>query len=290
MNFKQVFNYNNIFQQKIDASNFYNQFGFLVIKNVFNKKQCDILKKRAFYLVNKDKSKKVIGFSLKKNNHHASDNFISSAYKINSFYEDKMINKDGTFKDKKINCISKLGHCLHDVDKVFEKFSYYHKIKKLMKLVNLNNPILNQSSYIFKQPLIGGEYLWHQDSTYLLTKPLSCVAFWLAIDNANKKNGCLIVKPGSHKEKIRKRVSYIKGKIIKENLIKTEWSEDNNFSLSVKSGSIVIFHGSLAHKSSQNLSKQSRNTYVMHFFDQNTKYSKENWLQRPSDFPFRNFF
>ena len=152
MNFKQTFNYNNIFQQRIDALNFYNEFGFLVINNVFNKKQCEIIKKRAFYLVNKDKSKKVIGFSLKKNNHHGTDNFISSAYKINSFYEDKMINKDGTFKDKKINCISKLGHCLHDIDKVFKKFSYYHKIKKLIKLANINNPILNQSSYIFKQP------------------------------------------------------------------------------------------------------------------------------------------
>ena len=202
-----------------------------MIENVFNKKQCDTLKKRAFYLVNKDKSKKVTGFSLKKNNHHSSDNFISSAYKINSFYEDSMINKDGTFKDKKINCISKLGHCLHDLDKVFKKYSYYYKIKKLMKLVNLNNPILNQSSYIFKQPFIGGEYLWHQDSTYLLTNPLSCVAFWVAIDNANKKNGCLIVKPGSHKEKIRKRVSLLKGKIIKKNLIKDEWNEKNNFPL-----------------------------------------------------------
>ncbi len=33
-----------------------------------------------------------------------------------------MINKDGTFKDKKINCISKLGHCLHDVDLMFKKY------------------------------------------------------------------------------------------------------------------------------------------------------------------------
>ena len=48
MNFKQVFNYNNIFEVKIDYSIFYNQFGFLVIENVFNKKQCDILKKEPF--------------------------------------------------------------------------------------------------------------------------------------------------------------------------------------------------------------------------------------------------
>ena len=41
-----------------------------------------------------------------------------------------MINKDGTFKDKKINCISKLGHCLHDVDKVFENCSKFAKFSQ----------------------------------------------------------------------------------------------------------------------------------------------------------------
>ena len=173
---------------------------------------------------------------------------------------------------------------------IFKKYSYHDRIKKIIKLTNLSKPILNQSSYIFKQPLVGGEYLWHQDSTYLLTYPLSCLALWIAIDDANEKNGCLIVKPSSHNEKIRKRLKYIKGKVIKEKLVNKEWDENNNIPLSVKTGSIIIFDGSLAHKSSENFSKQSRNTYVMHFFDNNCKYSKENWLQRPINFPFKNFY
>ena len=290
MNYLQKFEFKSLDADKSNALDFYRIFGYVIIENVFKKKHCVEMKKRAYSIVEKDQSSKTVGFSLKKNKHHSSDNFLSSAYKINNFYEDKMINKDGTFKDKKINCISKLGHCLHDIDLIFKKYSYHDSIKKIIKLTNLSEPILNQSSYIFKQPLVGGEYLWHQDSTYLLTNPLSCLALWIAIDDANEKNGCLVVKPSSHKEKIRKRVKYIKGKIIKENLVNKEWDETNNVSLSVKTGSIIMFDGSLAHKSSENFSKHSRNTYVMHFFDNNCKYSKENWLQRPLNFPFKNFY
>ena len=290
MNYLQKFEFDSLDENKSKVLDFYRTFGYVIIENVFEQKHCDDMKKRAYFLVEKDHSSNTVGFSLKKNKHHTSNNFLSSAYKINNFYEDKMINKDGTFKDKKINCISKLGHCLHDVDLIFKKYSYHDSIKKIIKLTNLSEPILNQSSYIFKQPLVGGEYLWHQDSTYLLTNPLSCLALWIAIDDANEKNGCLVVKPSSHKEKIRKRVKYIKGKIIKENLVNKEWDETNNVSLSVKTGSIIMFDGSLAHKSSENFSKHSRNTYVMHFFDNNCKYSTENWLQRPLNFPFKNFY
>ena len=290
MNYLQKFEFESLDENKSKALDFYITFGYMIIENVFDKKQCNEMKKRAYSLVAKDQSSSTIGYSLKKNKHHSSNNFLSSAYKINNFYEDKMINEDGSFKDKKINCVSKLGHCLHDIDLIFKKYSYHDRIKKIIKLTNLSKPILNQSSYIFKQPLVGGEYLWHQDSTYLLTNPLSCVALWIAIDDANEKNGCLIVKPSSHNEKIRKRVKYIKGKVIREKLVNKEWDENNNIPLSVKTGSIIIFDGSLAHKSSENFSKQSRNTYVMHFFDNNCKYSNENWLQRPLNFPFKNFY
>ena len=46
-----------------------------------------------------------------------------------------MIDKNGNFMDKKINCISKLGHCLHDLDKVFNQFSYNKKFKNLLNII-----------------------------------------------------------------------------------------------------------------------------------------------------------
>ena len=76
-----------------------------MIENVFEKKQCNEMKKRAYSLVAKDQSSSTVGYSLKKNKHHSSNNFLSSAYEINNFYEDKLINKDGSFKDKKLTVL-----------------------------------------------------------------------------------------------------------------------------------------------------------------------------------------
>jgi hypothetical protein len=45
----------------------------------------------------------------------------------------------------------------------------------------------------------------HQDSTFLYTEPLSCVAFWFAFEEATRDNGCLWVIPGSHKHGIKRR-------------------------------------------------------------------------------------
>lgn len=44
------------------------------------------------------------------------------------------------------------------------------------------------------------------------------------------------------------------------------------------SGSMVVIHGEVVHKSEQNKSNKSRQIYTFHLFDQkNTTYSKQNW-------------
>jgi len=60
--------------------------------------------------------------------------------------------------------------------------------------------------YIFKQAIIGGEVTSHQDSTFLYTTPKqTCIGLWLALDEATLENGCLWVRPGSHKERVRRQ-------------------------------------------------------------------------------------
>src|SRR3546814_15706462 len=59
--------------------------------------------------------------------------------------------------------------------------------------------------YIFKQPHIGGEVGWHQDSTFLYTDSLSVVGLWFALEDATLENGCLWALPGAHKGPLRER-------------------------------------------------------------------------------------
>ena len=45
----------------------------------------------------------------------------------------------------------------------------------------------------------------HQDSTFLLTEPRqTCLGLWLALQEAHLLNGCLWVRPKSHRERLRR--------------------------------------------------------------------------------------
>ena len=50
------------------------------------------------------------------------------------------------------------------VDEVFRDYSFSDKVTGLVAALGWKRPVLPQSMYIFKQPLIGGEVTSHQDS------------------------------------------------------------------------------------------------------------------------------
>jgi phytanoyl-CoA hydroxylase len=59
--------------------------------------------------------------------------------------------------------------------------------------------------YIFKQAKTGEPVNSHQDSTFLFTTPRqTCLGLWLALDDATLDNGCLWVRPKSHREGVRR--------------------------------------------------------------------------------------
>ncbi|GIY64803.1 phytanoyl-CoA dioxygenase domain-containing protein 1 [Caerostris extrusa] len=56
-------------------------------------------------------------------------------------------------------------------------------------------------------------------------------------------------------------------------------------------GDCVIIHGSVIHKSGKNTSNMSRPVYTFHIVEKNdTKYSKENWLQPSEALPFPSLY
>jgi len=57
-------------------------------------------------------------------------------------------------------------------------------LKQLAEALGMQNALLLQSMYIFKQPNIGGEVACHQDSTFLYTEPIDIVGLWFALEDA----------------------------------------------------------------------------------------------------------
>src|SRR5262252_5313652 len=184
----------------------YERDGFLVLENFVTPKACDGLRARAEQLVGDFDPTGVISiFSTREQTRTGDDYFLESGDKIRLFFEEQAFNPDGTLKQSKTQSINKIGHALHDLDPVFERFSRSEQIKELVSDLDLTNPLLLQSMYIFKQPHIGGEVSSHQDSTFLYTEPIAIAGLWFALETATVENGCLWAIRGGHKFGLRSR-------------------------------------------------------------------------------------
>ena len=117
-----------------------------------------------------------------------------------------------------------------------------------------------QSMFYFKPPTARGQAL-HQDNFFLQAHPETCLAAWVAADDADGDNGGLRIIPGSHKNEILchdqadMTKSFSPNQIVLPNdfdpeprLIQTE----------LKAGDVLFFHGSLVHGSLPNTSDRFR--------------------------------
>ena len=70
---------------------------------------------------------------------------------------------------------------------------------------SLSTLVLRPHTSCLQQPNIGGEVVPHQDSTFIYTKPLSCIGLWWALEDADRSNGCLWAAPEEHRKGLRRR-------------------------------------------------------------------------------------
>ena len=277
-----------ITREQIDR---YQELGYLVLDGFVNDAECDRLRARAEVLVQEfDPAEVVSIFSTREQNRVTDEYFMTSGDKIRFFFEENAFTPDGTLKYEKERSINKIGHALHDLDPLFSRFSRSEKVKELANDLGLENSLLVQSMYIFKQPNIGGEVTCHQDSTFLYTEPIDIAGLWVALEDATTENGCLWAIPGGHRHGLKSRWRRTnEGRMEFETYDATPWPENELVPLEVSKGSLILLHGLLPHRSFENRSSRSRHAYTLHLIGRDGKYSADNWLQRGQDMPFRSF-
>lgn len=122
-----------------------------------------------------------------------------------------------------------------------------------------------QSIYYNKPPGHPGQP-WHQDEIFLPTRDRSLTGAWIALDDADRQNGCLWVIPGSH------RSGYIwPTRATKDESEFVRSDESYGFdtadgvAVEVERGDVVFFNGYLLHASRRNRSERFRRALVHHY-------------------------
>ena len=247
----------------------------------------------------------------------SSDYFLDSADRVHFFAEVDAVDKDGNLRSDvtKATALNKVGHGIHLKDGVFSQYCNSPQIVELVHSLGWKDPVVPQSMYIFKQPRIGGEVTSHQDSTFLYTAPRqSCLGLWLALQPATLMNGCLWVRPGSHRESVRRAfcrnpaffelgdtsapqmifeaeplTPTSNGVPWEGKLPEGSWPPPCEglvaagfVPVECAAGDLVVFPGTLDHLSLPNYSAESRHKFQLHLVEgpaQGIEWSRRNWLQ-----------
>ena len=256
----------------------YARDGFAVLPDFVASEACEALKARAAELVaGFAPAGAPTAFSTADQAHASDRYFRESGGAIRFFVEAEAPDQ-----------LNKIGHALHDLDPVFDRFSRQPRLAALADCLGLEAPLLLQSMYLFKQPQVGAEVGWHQDATFLRTEPPSVTGFWVALDDADRDNGCLIALPGGHRGPLREWFGYQGGELVSCTIDPTPWPPVEPVALEVRRGTLIVLHGLLPHASTANRSSRSRHAYSLHLIDGRADYPIDNWLQRP-DLPLRGF-
>ena len=135
----------------------YDERGFLVLEGFADHSSCDQLRSRAEELVQEfDPTEVVSIFSTREQKRLTDEYFLHSGAKIRFFFEENAFLPDGRLRFEKARSINKIGHALHDLDPVFDRFSRSQNVRAVAASIGFAKPLLVQSMYIFKQPNIGG--------------------------------------------------------------------------------------------------------------------------------------
>ena len=269
----------------------YRRNGVMLLRDFVDLDACRALRRRALELVESfDPGQVRSVFSTTRQAQLDDRYFIDSGDKIRFFLEAEAFDETGCLRQAKAHSLNKMGHAMHDLDPVFDRFSRTPELAEVARRLGFEAPGLIQSMYIFKPPRIGGEVVCHQDSSYIYTEPESCVGFWFAIDDASPDNACMEFIPGAHKGPLKQRNYRVSAhRLVTETYDDTPWPAHRLLPAEAPAGTLAIFDGRAPHRSGPNRSDKPRHAYTLHVIDQRCRYPAENWLQRGPELPLRGF-
>tara|TARA_B100001123_G_scaffold79903_1_gene90721 strand:+ start:426 stop:1253 length:828 start_codon:yes stop_codon:yes gene_type:complete len=153
---------------------------------------------------------------------------------------------------------------VHYISPVFDQVCHNSKILDAVESIIGKDILVGGTTLFIKDPDKKGFVSWHQDAKYIGFEPYNWVTAWLAITDANEKNGCMRMWSGSHKEKIKDHKD-----TYDENNLLTRGQTVQNVPIEkitpniLKAGQLSLHHPMIVHGSGLNKSNQRRIGFVI---------------------------
>ena len=153
---------------------------------------------------------------------------------------------------------------VHLISPVFNKVCLNKNILDAVESIIGKNILICGTTLFIKNPKEKGFVSFHQDAKYIGLEPHNWVTVWVAITDANEKNGCMRMLPGSHKENLKQHEQNFD-----ENNLLTRGQTIKNVSLDktepviLKAGQMSLHHPKIVHGSGLNYSDDRRIGFVI---------------------------
>ena len=153
---------------------------------------------------------------------------------------------------------------IHLLSPVFNKVCLNRNILDAVESIIGQNILICGTTLFIKNPNEKGFVSFHQDAKYIGLEPHNWVTVWLAVTDANEKNGCMRMLSGSHKEDLK----YHEQKFDENNLLTRgqtikDISLDKTDSIILEAGQISLHHPKIVHGSGVNYSNDRRIGFVI---------------------------
>ena len=153
---------------------------------------------------------------------------------------------------------------IHLLSPVFNKVCLNKNILDAVESVIGKNILICGTTLFIKNPNEKGFVSFHQDAKYIGLEPHNWVTVWLAVTDANEKNGCMRMLSGSHKEDLK----YHEQKFDENNLLTRGQTiqnvpTDKTDPIILEAGQVSLHHPLIVHGSGLNQSKDRRIGFVI---------------------------
>jgi hypothetical protein len=131
----------------------YRESGVLILEGFVSASRCQELREHTVEIINAfDPAEVKHIFSAMEQTQLGDSYFEESGDKIRFFFEGDAFDEKGALRQSKEDSLNKMGHAMHDLDPVFDRFSRTPELAAVVESLGYQEPVILQSMYIFKPP------------------------------------------------------------------------------------------------------------------------------------------